>query len=163
MNWIITNIFCFGISQIITNIFRFGISSEVVGKYTRELRTLGLKILELLCEGLGLTPGYFFGGLSENPAVTVHNYPPCPDPSLTLGIAKHRDPSIITILLQEEQVHGLQVLKDGEWIEIEPIPDAFVVNIGLLLQVNIQTKAIYSPILPCFQYCFLSFNLLSKI
>ncbi|KAG4911763.1 hyoscyamine 6-dioxygenase [Glycine max] len=108
---------------------------DVVGKYTRELKKLALKILELLCEGLGLNLGYFCGGLSENPSVLVHHYPPCPDPSLTLGLAKHRDPTIITILLQDKEVQGLQVLKDGEWIGVEPIPNAFVVNIGLLLQI----------------------------
>ncbi|RDY02045.1 Hyoscyamine 6-dioxygenase, partial [Mucuna pruriens] len=108
---------------------------EVVGKYTRELKKLALKILELLCEGLGLNQGYFFGGLSENPAVLNHHYPPCPNPSLTLGLAKHRDPTIITILLQDKEVEGLQVLKDGEWIGVKPIPNAFVVNIGLLLQI----------------------------
>ena len=98
--------------------------SEIVGKYTREVRKLALKILELLCEGLRLNPGYFNGGLSENPAIIVHHYPPCPDPSLTLGLTKHRDPSVITILLQQEQVNGLQVLKDGHWIAVHPIPHA---------------------------------------
>ncbi|KAJ1413951.1 Oxoglutarate/iron-dependent dioxygenase [Sesbania bispinosa] len=109
---------------------------EVVGKYTQELRKLGLEILELLCEGLGLNSEYFNGGLSENPSILAHHYPPCPDPSLTLGLAKHRDPTIITILLQDEDVEGLQVLKDGEWIGVKPIPNAFVINIGLLLQVQ---------------------------
>ncbi|KAL2335392.1 hypothetical protein Fmac_016605 [Flemingia macrophylla] len=108
---------------------------EVVGEYTRELMKLALKILEVFCEGLGLNHGYFCGGLGENPSVFVHHYPPCPDPSLTLGLAKHRDPSIITILLQDKEVQGLQVLKDGEWIGVQPIPDAFVVNIGLLFQI----------------------------
>ncbi|XP_054801555.1 protein DOWNY MILDEW RESISTANCE 6-like [Prosopis cineraria] len=108
---------------------------EVVGKYTRELRKLGLKILELLCEGLGLNPSYFSGDLSENPVILVHHYPPCPEPSLTLGLAKHRDPTVITILLQEVHVQGLQVLKDGHWIGVEPMPYAFVVNIGLILQI----------------------------
>ncbi|CAL0317328.1 unnamed protein product [Lupinus luteus] len=116
-------------------IFRMLLISEVVGKYTQELRKLGLKILELLCEGIGLDQEYFCGELVENPALTAHHYPPCPNPSLTLGVVKHRDPSIITILLQDEKVHGLQVHKDGEWIEVEPIPNAFVVNIGLLLQI----------------------------
>ncbi|KAI4352387.1 hypothetical protein L6164_006645 [Bauhinia variegata] len=108
---------------------------EIVGKYTRELRKLGLKILELLCDGLELNPRYFSGGLSEKPTMLVHHYPPCPDPSLTLGLAKHRDPTLITILLQDDQVNGLQVLKDGEWVAVEPIPNAFVVNVGLLLQI----------------------------
>ncbi|ESW23373.1 hypothetical protein PHAVU_004G041800 [Phaseolus vulgaris] len=53
-----------------------------------------------------------------------------------LGLeARHRDPTIITILLQDKEVEGLQVLKNGEWIGVYPIPNAFVVNIGLLLQI----------------------------
>ncbi|XP_054800170.1 hyoscyamine 6-dioxygenase-like [Prosopis cineraria] len=108
---------------------------EVVGEYAQELRKLGLKILELLEEGLGLSRGYLCGELSENPTLLVHHYPPCPDPSLTLGLAKHRDPDLITILLQEQHVNGLQVLKDGQWIQVDPLPNSFVVNIGLLLQI----------------------------
>lgn len=142
------------------DLFRFSIFSEVVGKYTRELRKLSLKLLELICEGLGLNPGYFSGGLSGHPEILVHRYPPCPDPSLTLGIAKHRDYSLITILLQEQHVEGLQVLKDGQWIGVEPIPNAFVVNIGLILQVHLLVfgKMMYFIIFLTFtQY----FNLVS--
>ncbi|KAK7295528.1 hypothetical protein RJT34_18438 [Clitoria ternatea] len=108
---------------------------EVVEKYTQELRKLGLKILEMLCEGLGLEPEYCCGGLSDSPVFLAHHYPPCPEPSLTLGTPKHRDPNLVTILLQEKDISALQVLKDGEWIAVEPIPYAFVVNIGLLLQI----------------------------
>ncbi|XP_027358867.1 protein DOWNY MILDEW RESISTANCE 6-like [Abrus precatorius] len=115
---------------------------EVVGKYTREMKELGLKILELISEGLGLNSNYFCGGLSENPSVLIHHYPPCPDPSLTLGLAKHRDPTILTILLLEEEIQGLQVLKDGEWIAVDPFPNAFVVNIGLLMQIITNGKLV---------------------
>lgn len=109
--------------------------SEVVGKYTQELRNLGFKILELISEGLGLDPEYFCGGLTANPVLITHQYPPCPDPSLTLGASRHKDPNILTILLQQEGIIGLQVFKDGAWIPVEPIPGAFVVNIGFMLQV----------------------------
>ncbi|KAI4346719.1 hypothetical protein L6164_007591 [Bauhinia variegata] len=115
---------------------------EVVGEYTQELRRLGLKILELICEGLGLAPGYFNGALTENPTVLAHHYPPCPEPSLTLGSPKHRDPTVITILLQDKEINALQVLRDGEWIGVEPIPNAFVVNIGLLLQIISNGKLV---------------------
>ncbi|XP_057436158.1 protein DOWNY MILDEW RESISTANCE 6-like [Lotus japonicus] len=108
---------------------------EVVEKYTKELRELGSQILEMLCEGLGLDPRYCCAGLSENPLLLSNHYPPCPEPSLTLGLSKHRDPTLVTILLQDTDVNALQVFKDGEWISIEPIPYAFVVNIGLLLQI----------------------------
>ncbi|KAJ7974282.1 Hyoscyamine 6-dioxygenase [Quillaja saponaria] len=106
---------------------------EIVGKYTIEVGKLGLQILKMLCEGLGISTEYFNGSLSENPVLLVNHYPPCPDPSLTLGVGKHRDPSLITILLQDED--GLQVFKDGEWISIQPITNAFVVNVGLVLQI----------------------------
>lgn len=100
-----------------------------------EVRKLANKILELIIQGLGLSPGYFSGELSENPVLLVNHYPPCPEPSLTLGLAKHSDPSLITILLQGN-VPGLQVSKDGQWVVVEPLPHAFIVNIGYILQVR---------------------------
>ncbi|KAK2401551.1 protein DOWNY MILDEW RESISTANCE [Trifolium repens] len=65
---------------------------------------------------------------------TVNHYPPCSEPSLTLGITKHSDPYLITILLQDD-VSGLQVFKDGEWIAVEALPHAFVINVGYQLQI----------------------------
>lgn len=105
-----------------------------MGEYVREVGKLGSGILELICEGLGLEPGYFANKLSEQQVMAVHHYPPCPDPSLTMGTRKHSDPGLITLLLQGN-VPGLQVLKDGKWIGVEAIPHAFVINIGTQLQV----------------------------
>ncbi|OIW05426.1 hypothetical protein TanjilG_23252 [Lupinus angustifolius] len=108
---------------------------EIVGKYTQELSTLGLKILELISEGLGLDPEYFNGDFTAKPVVISHHYPPCPEPGLTLGASSHKDPNILTILLQQEGIIGLQVFKDGAWIPVQPIPGAFVVNMGFMLQI----------------------------
>ncbi|XP_059660366.1 protein DOWNY MILDEW RESISTANCE 6-like isoform X2 [Cornus florida] len=106
---------------------------EVVGTYSAEVRELSLRILQLICEGLGLEQGYFRDELAKCQLLSVNHYPPCPDPSLTLGLHKHCDPNLITILHQGD-VCGLQVIKDGQWIGIEPLPNAFVVNIGYQLQ-----------------------------
>jgi len=103
---------------------------EVVGPYTAEVRKLGFRILEFISQGLGIS----LGGLFGNQTLLVNHYPPCPDPSLTLGLGKHMDPVFINILLQSD-VYGLQVFKDEEWIVVEPIPNAFVVNIGFPLQI----------------------------
>ncbi|XP_031265726.1 LOW QUALITY PROTEIN: hyoscyamine 6-dioxygenase-like [Pistacia vera] len=107
---------------------------EVVSRYSVEVRKLGSRILELISEGLKLRTSYFSSGLNESPTIVINHYPPCPDPTLTLGIPKHRDPTVITILLQGD-VHGLQVFKDSEWIGVEPLPHAFVVNMGYVLQI----------------------------
>ncbi|XP_059664398.1 hyoscyamine 6-dioxygenase-like [Cornus florida] len=106
---------------------------EVVGTYVLEVRKLSLRILELISEGLGLESGYFKES-SEIQLLSANHYPPCPDPSLTLGILRHFDPSLITILYQGD-VCGLQVFKDEQWIGIEALPNAFAVNIGNQLQI----------------------------
>ncbi|XVF71988.1 hypothetical protein PTKIN_Ptkin12aG0084800 [Pterospermum kingtungense] len=112
---------------------------EVVAKCSIESKKLALRILELISEGLGLESGYLGNKLSEALGIAVNHYPPCPDPSLTLGISKHCDPNLITILHQED-VSGLQVYKDGEWIGVEPLPNAIVVNIGNQLQIISNNK-----------------------
>ncbi|OMP14370.1 Oxoglutarate/iron-dependent dioxygenase [Corchorus olitorius] len=113
---------------------------EVVAAYSTEIKKLGSKILELLCQGLGIDDSsYFEGKLSEDLQMSVNYYPPCPDPSLTLGIPPHHDPTLITILHQGD-VSGLQLLKDGEWFNVEAHPNAFVVNIGYQLQVISNNK-----------------------
>ncbi|KAM6592248.1 hypothetical protein CsatA_014853 [Cannabis sativa] len=108
---------------------------DVVGAYTIEVRKLSMYILELISEGLGLEDGYFEnnGELVEAQLMGINHYPPCPDPSLTLGLPKHADANLISLLLQE--MDGLQVLKDDQWLALKPLPNAFVVNIGHILQI----------------------------
>ncbi|XVF21600.1 hypothetical protein REPUB_Repub12eG0103800 [Reevesia pubescens] len=112
---------------------------EVMATYSIEAKKLGLRILELVSEGLGLESGYFANKLSEAMSIIVNHYPPCPDPSLTLGISKHCDPNLLTILHQGD-ISGLQVFKDGEWIGVEPFHNAIVVNIGNQLQIISNNK-----------------------
>ncbi|KAB5556132.1 hypothetical protein DKX38_007041 [Salix brachista] len=83
--------------------------------------------------------GYFGGKLSEIPSMLVNHYPPCPDPSLTFGVSEHCDPNLKTIL-QESDVFGLQVLRNCEWIGVEPISKAFVVNMGYQMQIISNNK-----------------------
>nr|XP_043635258.1 hyoscyamine 6-dioxygenase-like [Erigeron canadensis] len=103
-----------------------------VGRYAAEMRKLGFKILNLIGEGLELDIDYF-KDVSQKQTMVINHYPLCPDPSLAMGADAHTDPNVITILQQDQ--YGLQVLKDGKWIGVEPISNAFVVNLGYQLQV----------------------------
>ncbi|KAK4723901.1 hypothetical protein R3W88_026680 [Solanum pinnatisectum] len=100
---------------------------EVIGGYSFEVRKLSMTIFDLVSEGLGLEAGYF--SKEHGQRMLVNHYPVCPDPSSTLGSGGHCDPNLITIF--QQQVHGLQILKNDEWIGAEPLPHAFVVNFGL--------------------------------
>ena len=69
------------------------------------------------------------------------NYYPVADPmagdqatEAGLGVHHHSDAGVLTLLWQSG-VPGLQVYRDGYWHGIEPIIDAFVVNIGDMVQV----------------------------
>ncbi|TVU25191.1 hypothetical protein EJB05_27679, partial [Eragrostis curvula] len=107
----------------------------IVSEYTQQVRKLGSTLLELLSEALGLDRGYLEHdtGCLDGIAVGGHYYPPCPEPRLTMGTTRHSDPSFITVLLQDG-VGGLQVLIDGEWVDVAPVPGELVVNIGDFLQ-----------------------------
>ncbi|PRQ25883.1 putative flavanone 3-dioxygenase [Rosa chinensis] len=109
---------------------------DLVGSYSVEVRKLGLCLLDLISEGLGLGSGFFGGELSQVQIMATNHYPLCPNPSLTLGLPKHSDVNLITLLIQGE-VSGLQVLKDGQLLTIQPVPHAFLVNIGHILQIVI--------------------------
>ena len=49
------------------------------------------------------------------------------------GVGAHKDGGFLTLLLQDEN-KGLQVEYDHQWVDVEPIAGALVVNIGELLE-----------------------------
>ena len=105
-------------------------------EYSDQVYKLGVTLFELLSQALGLK----FDHLNElkcakNRLITTHYYPPCPQPELTIGTAKHSDGTFITILLQDH-IGGLQVLLENKWIDVPPQPGALIVNIGDLLQAS---------------------------
>ncbi|RLM86984.1 hypothetical protein C2845_PM04G25090 [Panicum miliaceum] len=109
---------------------------EFVEKFAAATRGAGMELLRLLCHGMGLRPGYFEGDISGGDLVLpVNHYPPCPDPSAALGLPPHRDRNLITLLLPGMVVPGLQIAYNGDWVDVEPVPNALVVNFGKQLEV----------------------------
>lgn len=113
--------------------------SGVVEDYATGAEKLAVQLTELVAEGLGIKSTTFSQYFEESSTSTVrmNYYPPCPQPSKTLGILPHSDFNIFTILLQDT-VPGLQVLKDNEWITVQPSQDALVVNVGDAFQVGVS-------------------------
>lgn len=102
----------------------------MVGKYADEMMSLAKKLMGLISESLGLGSSLIAdvsGELYQN--ITVSYYPPCPQPELTLGLQSHSDMGFITLLIQDD-VGGLEVLKDGEWVLVQPQEGAIVVLLG---------------------------------
>ncbi|XP_020878146.1 probable flavonol synthase 5 [Arabidopsis lyrata subsp. lyrata] len=105
---------------------------EVNEEYTRHMKKLTEKILGWLSEGLGLPPVALtksLGGEMAEYVIRVNFYQPSPKSELALGAAVHTDIGAITLLVPNE-VPGLQVFKDEQWLDLEYINSAVVVIIG---------------------------------
>jgi isopenicillin N synthase-like dioxygenase len=108
---------------------------EIAGKYAVEVRALALRLLAAISEALGLHSDYLNNIFGEHRQLLLINYyPPCPNPDLALGLKRHSDAGGITVLMQGD-VSGLQVLRKGKWVAVEPITNAFVINLGDQLEV----------------------------
>ncbi|KAJ1398402.1 Oxoglutarate/iron-dependent dioxygenase [Sesbania bispinosa] len=110
----------------------------IIQEYIQEVEKLAFKLLELIALSLGLEAKRFeeFFIKDQTSFVRLNHYPPCPYPHLALGVGRHKDPVGLTILAQDE-VGGLEVKRkaDEEWIRVEPTPDAYVINVGDIIQV----------------------------
>ncbi|GJM88209.1 hypothetical protein PR202_ga04243 [Eleusine coracana subsp. coracana] len=121
---------------------------EVTETYSRELMNLCEVLLKAMSSSLELDADYLhvaFGGSDGISAcMRVNYYPKCPQPDVTLGLSPHSDPGGITLLLVDDHVKGTQVRKGNTWVTVQPIPGAFVVNVGD--QIQILSNGLYKSI-----------------
>ena len=105
--------------------------------YSAEVKHLALILLDLVGKALKINKVAKISELFERgmQAMRMNYYPPCPQPELVIGLTPHSDAGGLTILLQLNEVEGLQIKKDGMWVPVRPLPNAFTVNIGDILEV----------------------------
>ncbi|KAK2380514.1 protein DMR6-LIKE OXYGENASE [Trifolium repens] len=110
---------------------------EACEEYAEEVEKLAYKLMELIAMSLGLVPNRFRDLFIHNTSnIRLNHYPPCPYPHLALGLGRHKDTGVLTVLAQDD-VGGLQVKRksDGEWIQVKPIFNSFIINVGDMIQV----------------------------
>ena len=107
--------------------------------FATKVAALAQSLAEILAQKLNMESNYFRENcLPYSNYLRLNRYPACPFPSKVFGLLPHSDSSFLTIVYQD-QVGGLQLLKDGKWIDIKPNPQALIVNIGDLFQVTFHS------------------------
>jgi len=94
----------------------------------------------------------FFHDLRKNHTsyLRMNYYPLCPssvrsstDDPPPLGISPHKDAGFLTVLVQDDDCHSLQVARypDGDesaepdWVTVHPVPGSFTINTGDMAQI----------------------------
>ncbi|KAK6927454.1 Isopenicillin N synthase-like, Fe(2+) 2OG dioxygenase domain [Dillenia turbinata] len=116
---------------------------DVMVDFQEKLRALSDQLMLLILDYLGIPKEEMkWLGSNSGPeraiaALRMNSYPPCPDPTRTIGIAPHTDTYFLTILHQTSKpTRGLQIHRDGfGWVSVNPVHGALVVNVGDLLHI----------------------------
>ena len=109
---------------------------EVMNEYHRQTLEFGKSLLRVFALALDLPPSYFDKKFTKPMAqLRLLRYPSIEhQPGMPIGAGEHTDFGWITMIVQD-RAGGLEVQsKSGSWIKVSPIDNAFVVNVGDLMQ-----------------------------
>ncbi|WP_137846034.1 2-oxoglutarate and iron-dependent oxygenase domain-containing protein [Microbacterium sp. 2FI] len=108
---------------------------EVAEEWVEHLSGVSRKLLRAWALALGAPESYFDEHFGEpQTLLKIVRYPGKDDPTPQQGVGAHKDSGVLTLLWVEPGKGGLQVQRDGTWVDAPPVPGAFVVNIGELLE-----------------------------
>ncbi|MFD8593294.1 isopenicillin N synthase family dioxygenase [Streptomyces sp. NPDC059637] len=95
------------------------------------------RLLRELLASVGAPPDFYADAFAGRPHLHLKlvRYPGSAPDGADQGVGAHKDYGFLTLLLQDD-VGGLQVqTPDGTFVDVPPLPGAFVVNLGELLEV----------------------------
>jgi len=110
-------------------------------QYVEEMSKLGKSIMKAMALGLGLNEDFFDSYTNESFwCIRMIGYPPLQSSGenneVGVSCGEHTDYGCITILNQDSTKGALKVKNsNGEWINADPIPGAFVINLGDMMKI----------------------------
>ena len=112
---------------------------EVADEWQDHLIGISRKLLRAWALALGADESYFDQHFGEpSTLLKIVKYPGKSDPTPQQGVGAHKDSGVLTLLWVEPGKGGLQVERDGAWVDAPTVPGAFVVNIGEMLEYATQ-------------------------
>ncbi|MFF4420158.1 isopenicillin N synthase family dioxygenase [Streptomyces sp. NPDC001549] len=108
----------------------------VVLDWQSRLAAVAHRLLQELLVAIGAPADFFDEAFADRPHLHTKliRYPGSAPSGADQGVGAHKDYGFLTLLLQDS-VGGLQVVRDGGYVDVPPMPGAFVVNLGELLEI----------------------------
>ncbi|CAN8321402.1 unnamed protein product [Cochlearia groenlandica] len=107
---------------------------KTVGMYVKEISRVAQMICEILGQQVNVNSKYFEDiCMLKNSFLRLNKYHPRVFGSEVFGLVPHTDSSFLTILFQD-QIGGLELIKNGQWIGVKPCKESLTVNIGDMFQ-----------------------------
>ncbi|KAF3453970.1 hypothetical protein FNV43_RR04412 [Rhamnella rubrinervis] len=122
------------LSQIQPQDFTLASFRVLLEEYRKHLARVARALFDSMLKNLNLDTIESKSNLSEsNGSLRVYRYPYYSNADSAWGMDVHTDSSVLSILNQDE-VGGLEVLKDDQWFTVKPIPNTLIVNLGDMMQ-----------------------------
>ncbi|GHE40057.1 isopenicillin N synthase family oxygenase [Streptomyces vinaceus] len=108
----------------------------VVLEWQARLAAVAHRLLRELLTSIGAPSDFFDAAFADRPHLHTKliRYPGSAPSGAGQGVGAHKDYGFLTLLLQDG-VGGLQVRQGDGFLDIPPLPGAFVVNLGELLEI----------------------------
>lgn len=126
----------------VTSTYMFmAVCSNVLEEYMEKIKRVTELTSKAMALSLGLEEECFLDQFGEEALLQArfNYYSPCSRPDLVLGVKQHADGSGYTIILQDDGVEGLQVLRGGRWFDVPSLPHALLVLMGDQMEVITET------------------------
>lgn len=100
-------------------------------RYASAVKDIADSLVATMAKNLGLKQEVIADRcISGLQTVRMNYYPPCSQADKVVGLYPHSDADLLTLVLQVNHVHGLQIKRNGSWLPVRPVEGALVVNIG---------------------------------
>ncbi|XWS28675.1 hypothetical protein CRYUN_Cryun25bG0091500 [Craigia yunnanensis] len=107
---------------------------HLLEEYGKHLARIATALFEAMAKNLNLGPKQSESKIAESTGfIRVYRYPPGSMAGEAWGMIAHTDSSVLSIVNQD-QVGGLEIFRDNNWLLVNPIPNTLVVHIGDMMQ-----------------------------
>ncbi|KAG5223127.1 adventitious rooting related oxygenase family protein [Salix suchowensis] len=101
---------------------------EVIEMYAKAIHGVAKDVARKLAESLGLSGDYFESWACQ---FRINKYNFTPETIGSSGVQIHTDSGFLTILQDDENVGGLEVMNpSGVYVAVDPVPGTLLINLG---------------------------------